>query len=256
MADKEHPLDFEVVERCPLCGGVGVYYASSNKDKHVVNMDKCVECGVLYQNPRMTEKSSLEYYASENYHREYSPNPMGAQIRTNRVMSILQGMELEPKRALDYGCGRGYLLRAIEDYCGSEILGYDIYNFRNSVLREENRTGDRDSIEGKFDLITCVHVLEHLYDPQDALNWIKERIAPGGTVYLEVPFDGKIYLPHVYCFDNMSFRYMLERLNMSALYLEYDYLGIYLVGDKYKNMNAEKIVGVSNAYSLWDGVYR
>jgi SAM-dependent methyltransferase len=256
MADKEHPLDFEVVERCPLCGGVGIYYARSTDGRHVVNMDKCVECGVLYQNPRMTEASSLEYYASEKYHREYSPAG-GPDSRITRILSILQGMEIDPKRVLDYGCGRGYLLKAIQNVFTPEIVGYDVTKYRGSVVSDKYRTDDRDSIEGKFDLITCVHVLEHLYDPHDALRWIKERVAPGGTIYLEVPFDDKIYLPHVYNFDNMSFRYMLERVEMNALYLELDpNLGIYLVGDRYKNMNIQRIVGIANAYTLWNGVYR
>ena len=43
-----------------------------------------------------------------------------------------------------------------------------------------------------FDVVWCISVLEHIsgqYDEQPALQWLWERLAPGGRLILTVPFD-------------------------------------------------------------------
>jgi 2-polyprenyl-3-methyl-5-hydroxy-6-metoxy-1,4-benzoquinol methylase len=40
---------------------------------------------------------------------------------------------------------------------------------------------------GSFDTVAAWHVLEHLYEPQVALERIVEALAPGGKLFLEVP---------------------------------------------------------------------
>lgn len=38
----------------------------------------------------------------------------------------------------------------------------------------------------RFDVALCAHVLEHLDDPDGVLGWIRDRLAPGGTLFLVV----------------------------------------------------------------------
>jgi SAM-dependent methyltransferase len=46
-----------------------------------------------------------------------------------------------------------------------------------------------------FDIVLCLSVLEHLWDPQEALNEIYRIVAPGGLAILNVPsWLGKVFL--------------------------------------------------------------
>ncbi len=56
-----------------------------------------------------------------------------------------------------------------------------------------------DSLENtefkiKFDLITLVHVLEHMSNPKNVLNKISKIINTGGFLYIEVPNLKDTYL--------------------------------------------------------------
>ncbi len=83
--------------------------------------------------------------------------------------------KLNPKTVLDVGCATGYLVAALRDL-GVEAYGMDIsaaaisrcrpdirpYLQVHSLLDEDRPKG----IPGKFDLVTNIEVLEHLYEDQ------------------------------------------------------------------------------------------
>jgi len=71
-----------------------------------------------------------------------------------------------PQRVFDAGCAHGFLVEAFWDR-GVEAWGRDISSFANSDVRPDMRPycsvgSIADPIEGKYDLITCIEVLEHM----------------------------------------------------------------------------------------------
>ena len=90
---------------------------------------------------------------------------------------------------LDFGCGSGELVRAMA------AAGYRAHGFEpgeSYAAQGEGaiRTGawqEMDYPRGQFGLITCLHVLEHLRRPVEALARMRDWLAPGGVLYLEVP---------------------------------------------------------------------
>src|SRR5918993_2979534 len=80
---------------------------------------------------------------------------------------------LEGKSALDVGCGAGLLAEPLARL-GATVTGIDATPEVISVAREhaagqrlaiDYRVGDVQQLEGQFDLVTCLEVIEHVADP-------------------------------------------------------------------------------------------
>ena len=74
--------------------------------------------------------------------------------------------ELRPKRVLDAGCAKGFLVeqlrnRGVEAY-GIDISEYAISQVHDSVQAYCNVASLTEPIEDRYDLITCVEVIEHM----------------------------------------------------------------------------------------------
>lgn len=81
---------------------------------------------------------------------------------------------------------------------------------------------------GRFDLVTLNKVLEHVSDPVAMLAHAKEFLAPGGTVYVEVP-DGEgaasdpdgprreeFFIEHLHVFSMASLGHLAERAGFAV----------------------------------------
>lgn len=103
---------------------------------------------------------------------------------------------LAPRRLLDVGCGSGYLASLVKARRGEVVIdGADI----SSVALARARTHlaeawqldlDRADlpIDGpRYDVVSCVEVVEHLYDVTHALAEIGRVLLAGGHVVATVP---------------------------------------------------------------------
>lgn len=77
--------------------------------------------------------------------------------------------ELRPRRVLDAGCAKGFLVEQLRDR-GVDAYGIDISEHAISEVHESVKDFCRvgsltDPIEGHYDLITCIEVVEHMPSP-------------------------------------------------------------------------------------------
>lgn len=65
-----------------------------------------------------------------------------------------------------------------------------------------------------FDLIVCLHVLEHVEKLVDATGELFRLLKPGGLLFVEVPFFSSVHFftdpTHVHAFGTRSFDYYVE----------------------------------------------
>jgi 2-polyprenyl-6-hydroxyphenyl methylase / 3-demethylubiquinone-9 3-methyltransferase len=99
------------------------------------------------------------------------------------------------KTALDVGCGAGLLAEPLARL-GAKITGLDASPKLIAVAREHAnsveldityRTGELSELEGQFDLITCMEVIEHVADAAAFVQALAKRVAPGGLLILSTP---------------------------------------------------------------------
>ena len=102
---------------------------------------------------------------------------------------------LERKAALDVGCGAGLLAEPLARL-GANVTGIDAAPELIAVARDhaaamgleiDYRAGTVEELQGQFDLVTCMEVVEHVADPAAFVAALAKRLAPGGLLILSTP---------------------------------------------------------------------
>ena len=108
-------------------------------------------------------------YDAEYYRQHCGPEPYGrtqAWLEFFAHAADLLTRSLQPRRVFDAGCAWGLLVEAFRDR-GVEAWGVDISPYAIAQVRSDLQPYCRvgsltEPIEGSFDLITCIEVLEHM----------------------------------------------------------------------------------------------
>ena len=127
-------------------------------------------------------------------------NPVRLKYIRDQVDQHWQGDEcsrtpLDGKTALDVGCGAGLLAEPLRRL-GARVTGIDASPEVIAVARDHSttvgleidyRTGDVQQLEGQFDLITCMEVIEHVADPAAFIRALANRLAANGLLIMSTP---------------------------------------------------------------------
>jgi len=108
---------------------------------------------------------------------------------------LLELIPREAQRVLDVGCGAGCMGRELKRRQDCEVRGleHNPYAAAEAGQRLDAATcADAESVElevpaGYFDCVVCGDILEHLKDPQRALQRLCHHLADGGTVVASLP---------------------------------------------------------------------
>ena len=95
--------------------------------------------------------------------------------------------QLGPRTVLDAGCAKGFLVAALRER-GVEAEGFDVSEVAIAdapeAAKPHVRVGDlTEPIEGRYDLVTCIEVVEHL-DPSDAPQAVANLTSASDRVLL------------------------------------------------------------------------
>ena len=102
---------------------------------------------------------------------------------------------LAGKTVLDVGCGAGLLAEPLSRMgaavtavdAASELIEVAKAHAEGQGLTIDYRAVGVESVEGKFDLVTSMEVIEHVADPQEFIDSLAARLADGGLMILSTP---------------------------------------------------------------------
>jgi len=164
----------------------------------------CTHCQTVQKsaNSKWNSESAQIYEEYTIYHQgggkeqlAFSETSGTGTARSERIVDRLLNLVPLPSTgiALDIGCGNGAMLRSLSrGFPNWRLIGTEL-NTRHKaevesipgVIRLETRP--LEDLKEKFDLITLLHVLEHIPDPSRILRTLIDRLESSGRLLIQVP---------------------------------------------------------------------
>ncbi len=203
----------------------------------------CDDCDFAYADTSALQADYDRYYATCAKYAAGSASGSGAGDSDNRRLAdaaarLAPWLSRPDAPWLDLGCGQGGLLAALarRGFTGGQGLDPDpecAALGARAGLRI--RTGTLEAVERlfgeeRFELIVLSHVAEHLRD-LERLAALRERLAPGGRLYVEVPDAGRygeyprtpfyyVDSEHINHFGPLALQRLVRRLGLAPVALE------------------------------------
>ncbi len=130
------------------------------------------------------------------------PGDRGALFRRQRADRSLPFEWLERTRLLDIGCSDGVLAEQLSqrfpETHGLDISETALAMARTRGIRTHQLNVDQKPLpfdDGYFSAITCLDLVEHVFEPRVLVSEIARVLAPGGSLY--IAFPNMRYLLHI-----------------------------------------------------------
>jgi 2-polyprenyl-3-methyl-5-hydroxy-6-metoxy-1,4-benzoquinol methylase len=190
---------------CDLCGSES-YQVFTEKGRGGIGLNTviCKGCGLVYTNPRLSERENAEFYHN-NYWGEYKnqsdPDDAFFKRRLPKIRSMLGQLRpfLKPGvKVLEVGCSVGALLWSMKETVGAtgQFVGVEAHHGHAKFAREVKGLDVREGLLQElthrlqlnhFDLIVMNHVLEHTTSPTEVFVTLRKLLKPTGIFVVEVP---------------------------------------------------------------------
>ena len=251
------------ITNCPVCKGTDFAPFLTCKDYTVsqesFNIVSCKACNFKFTNPRPSDSEIGKYYKSEDYV-SHSDTKKGL---INRLYHAVRSRTLKQKLGLissyvsrgtilDYGCGTGMFLKTCAD-AGWKSFGFEPDPDAKKLAEGKGLSvaTSKDALAGnKYDIISLWHVLEHVTDLDQTLQFFSKNISDKGRLIIAVPnytsADAKHYkefwagydVPrHIYHFEINTLKKLLGNYGFSleeTRPMKFDSYYVSMLSEKYK----------------------
>jgi SAM-dependent methyltransferase len=209
----------------------------------VFRVVRCLQCGLLRQNPRPTPETIGIYYPSQ-----YEPYSVALREERNRFRQLDRWYGIYKRRRLvekhssggallDIGCATGNFLAEMRQVGRWQVTGIEPNEQAASEARTKHgldvrpaRLADVELPTDRFDVVTLWNVLEHLHQPMDDLRRVSNWLKPGGWLVFSIPnldsVDARLFgkrwieweLPrHLYFFSRETLGIAFDRLDFRVV---------------------------------------
>ena len=181
-------MNFTKIIKCPLC------QSDAKSLWPAVRVCKCSSCNLLFRYPISSpDELKILYETSwSNPIKEIEETgATSSELAHDYVSEIAKSLgikDLKGLRILDYGAGRGAMMKALID-AGAEVYGIDPFGFEflrangYKVFRSPKELPDGIQFYG----IVSLDVIEHLDHPWEDYRIMREFLHENGWLYISTP---------------------------------------------------------------------
>lgn len=222
------------VKECPLCNSTKKRLFETIEDEGKrVSFHICHRCGLVYQSPRMDKDELAQFYEREyRIQRQETEDPIEKDLlmqdtRARAVLGMVLPHLAAVTRHLDVGSSSGALLQRFHEQYECASVGvepgdsYRRFSKSQGLQIYPSLEALTETDEAPFDLISMLHVLEHVEDPVHTLRSLREsKMRPGGYLLLEVPnlIDHEsLELSHLYAFTRSTLKAIVQQAGFRIL---------------------------------------
>jgi SAM-dependent methyltransferase len=220
---------------CAICGATETRTLWA---KYGYAIGQCVQCALVYANPRAPHAKILHRYNEQYFWHEYLPS-LGVvdgqfdlaafDARYAALLTMIAAAVPQRGRLLEVGCGAGFFLKSAQR-AGWDVEGIELSQYASAFaidrlqLPIRREPAESSSIAPESCAVAAMFdVIEHLFDPRSVLSAIARALAPQGMLVISTPniesissyllgIDWAVLSPleHVYYFSEDSLRRLLE----------------------------------------------
>lgn len=173
--------------RLGLCNSCGAVQKPAD-DAFIAEIEDIYRSYAIYHQGGGAEQAVFEQAVFE----QATGSPLARSAQLLKAFTASTALNAKG-RMLDVGCGNGAMLKAFGDVAPSWMKAGTEFDAKycreiEAIPRTEPlHVGGLEGVQGVFDLVTMIHVLEHVLDPLDALRTIRGKLKPDGVLLVEVP---------------------------------------------------------------------
>lgn len=189
---------------------------------------------------------------TDNYRKHTSKNPLKIVFSANFKRDLISLIApLNPQKILDAGCGEGFTLQSLYELkIGKTLEGIDFSKEAIEIGKKQYphlniKTGDIYNLpykDNSFDLVICTEVLEHLENPQNAINELKRVSSkyilftvpnePWWMLFNFTKWGRQKEIGHINHWSSSSFRKLLEKSGLKVQSLKLPFPWTMILAEK------------------------
>lgn len=228
---------FTRVEHCRVCNSRRILDLGIRRNYYLANLQQtvpmsyavCQDCHFIFQGEYVGDEFLNHYYRQSPMLRRKEPTPFEIDQNERQGAFLARHVVLEGRRVLEIGAHAGAFLRHLHQRSGCTAYFEELSEEARAVLASQPGLRDfRDPTADKqVDVVILRHVLEHIFDLESFLGYVRIILAEGGSLFIEVPdwthFDAHtdpFIFEHLNQFNTAGLVYLLRRTGWQTEALE------------------------------------
>lgn len=176
---------------CPICKSNETGYFVQ-KDDYIFH--RCSKCKSVFLPSHPSQTQLDAYYSKQFSYHDGLINEIVIRKRSRAILRKIKQLAPFSKSLCDVGSGYGFFLDESQK-SGFNVFGIEpsgqLVHHAHTKYSVKSFHGTLDEyirpVHDQFEIVTCIHVIEHVSNPHKFVQDLLRLVKPGGILYIETP---------------------------------------------------------------------
>jgi len=188
---------FMPVLHCRACNSGRILNLDIRRNFYLANLDQtvslsyaiCQDCHFIFQGQYVGDDYLDHYYRNSPMLRRKEPTIFEVQQNERQGDFLSRHVSLDGLKVLEIGAHAGAFLRHLHQRFGCVAYFEELSEEARAVLPSQEELHGFRLLKGnrKVDVVILRHVLEHIFDLESFMKYLRSILLEGGSLFIEVP---------------------------------------------------------------------